>query len=260
MSLLYVIAKIVNRWKMCPKAMQDNPRHHCAADPVLTGELALAHASSCPPSPSFNHLVVRKLGFGVDHPNWIPGRAVKASPLGFLVAHVIKMASQEHMVRIAAKRSIAFVANHLSDWDVSVEYSPRIAMSSNVSSTCGEKAIPGWPRSGSPKPAPMWSSTLVYLLPESLFCIFGRMEALASTATESLPSDLRRRNLNWLIALVTFSDMWGMVVVHFWSLLNRFRGAAPQVATNNAGAFACLYYIRNHYNQAEKQRKVVCFA
>ena len=34
----------------------------------------------------------------------------------------------------------------------------------------------------------------------------------------------------------------GRLSTHFWSLLNRFRGAVPRVATNNAGAFATPNY------------------
>lgn len=35
---------------------------------------------------------------------------------------------------------------------------------------------------------------------------------------------------------------WGRLMVHFWSLLNRFRGATPRAATNSAGASLSLNY------------------
>lgn len=118
-----------------------------------------------------------------------------------------------------------------------------------ISNANGEHAVPLIDRPR-PRPASIRAAALVNVGPESGFDI-GSCECL-TTRRGAVPKRFDARRLHIEVrSTMTTSDIWGTMVLHFWSLLRRFRGAMPRVATNNAGAFAYPHYTRNPHNQAK---------
>lgn len=153
------------------------------------------------------------------------------SPLGLHVLHVVGAGAWKEVGRIHARRIVAMVAHVKSIWNRAVSQLPRNVSSHTLPVVDGKLSIPIAVCGSRPEPALIITSAAVNVAPEPLGNGAAHPAGPAPSATEASAlwaTSVVRDDLKRLFAMFANNRFSVTIGTHFWSLLNRFRGAVPR--------------------------------
>lgn len=248
--------EVFDRWEVAPVLLAKNVADRLGADALLTCKGGDIERLSSPPLPHVGNLLGGELSLRMLFTSQVAKiKEFRAATVDH-VSRVIGCCPVIEVPRIAARRIVAMVADTEVGGAGTIYKLGSDAMRMMPDLANAETSVSMLVFGAGERPAGAHPTRGIDRSPEPINILGGQAPFATLTGSGArigaIPSSLQNA---WgeveRLAALTARRLRGIIGVH----VNLTRSCAmPRVATNNAGAFACLHYTRNPHNDAEIQR------